>query len=282
MSKFDTYVFILCLVVFIALTALFSFLIYSITKLSIKLIRTGTEDKTILNEYNKEKLKKKSSHKVIDSAVAIIFCMFFVVVFGFLLYVNIQEDAYFESIPTIKVVATSSMEKKNEKNTYLFKNDLNNQIAMFDLILTYKAPEEKDLKLYDIVVYEIDDIYLVHRIVGIEEPNEKHPNERHFLLQGDAVDSPDRYPVLYSQIKAVYKGQKVPFVGSFVFFMQSPAGYLCIVLVLFAVIATPLLEKKLKKEKMARIEIIQKKNKWTIKNYNYSKNLQLKRSSNKR
>ena len=30
---------------------------------------------------------------------------------------------------------------------------------MFDLILTYKAPEEKDLKLYDIVVYEIDDIY---------------------------------------------------------------------------------------------------------------------------
>ena len=80
--------------------------------------------------------------------------------------------------------------------------------------LCLALPKEEDLKLYDIVVYKQDDIYVVHRIVGIEEPNEKHPNERYFLLQGDAVDSPDRFPVKYSQMQGIYTDEKIPFVGS--------------------------------------------------------------------
>ena len=99
--------------------------------------------------------------------------------------------------------------------------------------------------LYDIVVYQQDDLMVIHRIVGIEEPNESHPNDRYFLCQGDAVGTPDRFPVKYSQIKGIYRNEKVPFVGSFVLFMQSPAGWLCILLVVFALIATPIAEKKI-------------------------------------
>ena len=43
------------------------------------------------------------------------------------------------------------------------------------------------------------------------------------------------------------------FVGSFVFFMRSPAGWLCVVLVLIAIIATPIVEKKIRKESLLRL-----------------------------
>jgi hypothetical protein len=57
-------------------------------------------------------------------------------------------------------------------------------------------------------------------------------------------------------MKSIYRGERVPFVGTFVQFMQSPAGMLCFLLVVFAVIATPIAEKKLQIAKDERIEII--------------------------
>ena len=148
------------------------------------------------------------------------------------------------------------MAKKNPENEYLFDNKIDNQLQTFDLICTEKLPAEKDLKLYDIVVYEMDDILVVHRIIEIEEPNAAHPDERYFLMQGDAVETPDRFPVRYEQMKAIYSGERIPFVGSFILFMQSPAGYLCILLVIVAIIATPYLNRRISSERNARFEII--------------------------
>ena len=75
-------------------------------------------------------------------------------------------------------------------------------------------------------------------------------------MQGDAVEAPDRFPVKYEQMRGIYRGEKIPFIGSFVLFMQSPAGWLCMLLVVGAVIATPILEKKIAKSKQDRIELI--------------------------
>ena len=96
---------------------------------------------------------------------------------------------------------------------------------------------------------------IVHRIVGIEEPNDFHPNERYFLLQGDAVESPDRYPVLYQQMRAIYRGERTPFIGSFILFMQSPAGWMCTLLIVITMIATPLLDKKLSEARNERLSV---------------------------
>ena len=144
------------------------------------------------------------------------------------------------------------MSKKHENNTYLFENNLNDQFQTFDMILTYKIPPEEDLQLYDIVVYEVDGGLVVHRIVGIIEPNEFHPNERHFLLQGDAVETPDRFPVRYNQMQAIYRGKRIPYIGSFVSFLQSPAGWMCMILIVVAIVAMPILEKKIEKAKAER------------------------------
>ena len=92
--------------------------------------------------------------------------------------------------------------------------------------------------------------------MNIEEPNEKHPQTRFFLTQGDAVEFHDTFPVLYSEMRGIYQGERAPFIGSFFMFMQSPAGYLCILLILFAMVATPITERKIKKEKQKRYELI--------------------------
>ena len=258
MTEFEIYSLILCLIVFITLVSLLVYLLTIIIKLSLKHIKAGLEDKEILKEFNNPKKQGKIS-KVVNITTNILFCLFFGAIFLSSLFINCTQNVYFDDMPTYRVVLTSSMETKNKKNKYLFENDINNQISSFDLIATYKIPNEEDLKLYDVVVYEVDGILIVHRIVGIEEPNNSHPNERHFLLQGDAVSSPDRFPVLYSQMRGIYKGEKIPFVGSFVLFMQSPAGWLCMLLVLIALISTPILEKKLQNSKKARYMLLSQK-----------------------
>lgn len=188
--------------------------------------------------------------------MTIIACGFLFVIFGFSVYMQVFQDSVNTDIPLYRVVLSSSMAKKYEKNEYLFDNQLDDQFDRFDLILTHKLPDEFDLEVYDIVVYEVDDMLVVHRIVEIEEPNEKHPGERYFRLQGDNVHYADKFPVKYSQMKAIYKGERIRFIGSFFAFMQSPAGYMCILLVLFGIVAIPWMEKKIEKEELKRLRFL--------------------------
>ena len=148
------------------------------------------------------------------------------------------------------------MSEKHGANRYLHDNGINDHLQMYDLIVTSELPAENELSLYDVVIYEKNGEWIIHRIVGIEEPNEKHPDQRYFTLQGDAVKYKDEFPVTYDQMRAIWNGTRIPFVGSFIMFMQSPAGWLCILLCVFAMIATPLVEKKIQREKQIRLQIL--------------------------
>jgi len=254
MTSFEIYTLIICLIVYVLLAGLGTFMVLTVLKLTLKLIRSGANDKDILAEYDKTQGKKKKG--VFDYILSGLLCFVLLVIFVFSTYVGCTKNVYFENTPTFKIVNSSSMSMKNEKNKYLFDNKLDNQFDTFDLILTYEIPKEQDLKLYDIIIYEVDGVLIVHRIVNIEEPNERHPNERWFLCQGDAVSQPDRFPVKYEQMKGIYRNEKIPFVGSFIAFMQSPAGYMCMVLVGLAIVFTPIMEKKIKKATQLRLDIL--------------------------
>lgn len=258
MTSYELYTLFLCIIVFTVFTALFSVLIGLLLKFAIKLIRHGANDEIVQKEA--EKLKKKSSRKdKIGRALSSVACVIVAVVFVFSVVLSCTENDYKNDVPSLKVVKSGSMETKNPKNLYLFMDGVDNQISTFDLILTHPLPDEMDLRLYDIVVYELDGDMILHRIVGIEEPNAKHPDQRYFLLQGDAVSTKDPFPVLYEQMRAIYKDQRIPFVGSFIAFLQSPAGWLCFILIVFALIMTPIAERKLKNETLARYELLQKR-----------------------
>ena len=258
MTAYEWYVFFLCLIVFVLLGTLSVVAIAWIVKLTLRLIKVGAEDEKIKIEF--EKLANKQPSKFwdgVEKVLSVLFCLVLFIALAFSIACNLQKQSFSSTIPTFRVVRSSSMATKDEENTYLIKNDLNDQFQAFDLILTYKMPEEKDLKLYDIVVYEEDGTLIVHRIVGIQEPSESSTDKRRkFLLQGDAVPNPDRFPVYYEQMRGIYTGQRVPFVGSFVSFLQSPAGWLCIAFVVGTLIASPLLEKKIFEAKEERWALI--------------------------
>lgn len=251
-TPYEMYVFILCFIVFSLLTAMFTYLIASITKMELELIGHGHRDEVIKKELNKKK-KENRIFLWVSRIISFMLCAVFVTTFAFAVYIRTTQDRPANGIPSIKVVKSESMSKKHPDNAYLFENGLNDQIQMFDVVVCNHLPAEAELKLYDVVVYRRDDMYVIHRIVGIEEPNENHPSERHFLLQGDAVENPDRFPVLYGQMQGIYEGNRIPFIGSFILFLQSPAGWLCVLLVIFSMIVTPIVEKKIKEATKKRV-----------------------------
>ena len=254
MTGYEIYIFVLCLVVFVALTAFFATMITCMVRMNIKLIRGGLADGEIKKQREKE-TKKTAVFRALEKIISVTFLVIAITVFFFSLDVKINEKKPVER-NVIKVVKSPSMSKKDEFNKYLVENNLNDQIQMFDLIRVSPLPKKSELKLYDIVVYEVDGQMVVHRIVDIKEPDEKN-SERQFLLRGDANRHSDKFPVLYSQMRGIYTGNKVAYIGSFVIFMNSPAGWLCILLVVVVCIAYPFIDKKLKKEIDLRFAVMQ-------------------------
>ncbi len=257
MTQFDIYVFTLCVFVFLLLGGVLFTLLAVLLKQQLRIINSGLNDERIKTEYAKSE-KNKKADKVFQTISTVLSC--FVLAFAICTFtcssvIRLSNNNMVDSI-SIKVVESGSMSYKHKKNEYLTLNNLNNQIDTFDLVIIHKLPAESELKKYDIVVYEVDGNLIFHRITNIEEPNEKHPTERYFVLQGDANENPDKFPVKYSQMKGIYRNEKIPFVGSFIMFMQSPAGYFSLFLILVAFIATPIIEKKLQKATDARLAII--------------------------
>lgn len=260
MTPYDIYIFVLCLVVFVMLTLVFSIMIGNLASLTIRLIRYGGMDKQIKTEYKKRAAKKPSRFgAIMDRVISVVLCLVMCAAFLFSLSLQLNESKVSEDVPSLKVIKSSSMSEKYKDNTYL--EGLDNQVQTFDMIVTYPIPAEEDLRLYDVIYYELDGDMVLHRIVEIQEPNATHPNERWYITQGDAVPSPDLAPVRYSQMRGIYRNESIPFVGSFVMFMQSPAGYLCILLVLTAIIVTPIMEKCLERAKEKRWNILKNRKK---------------------
>ena len=117
MTGFEIYVFILCLIVFSLLTAMFTYLISYIVRMEIKFIRFGHRDETIKKEYEKELNKNKNLSRAIlwsNKIISLLFCAILIAAFVFAIYVRTTEDKAANGIPSIKVVKSESMAKKNE------------------------------------------------------------------------------------------------------------------------------------------------------------------------
>ena len=178
------------------------------------------------------------------------------VAFGWTFSIRFANPRVEGPVGVPRVVLSGSMSYKLESNEYLDENGLDDQFDTFDLIITHELPGEFELELYDIVVYELKGELVVHRIVGIEEPNEKHPEHRLFELRGDAIKYSDTRPVEYSQMMAIYRGEHVKYVGSFVHFMQSPAGYVCILLMIVGCIISPLTDLLIRRARKNRLRLL--------------------------
>ena len=161
--------------------------------------------------------------------------VFFIVIFlgilGFNIYSKVTNSLYSINGTTYITIATGSMATKNEENTYLSKNSLDNQIKQFSLIGLDKVKDPSEIEVYGIYAYKNEDNQLiVHRIIKSEVID----NEVYYTFRGDANPKSDYFLVNAKDVLYEYNGyQNVP-LGYFLSFLGSIVGITALIYIVVA------------------------------------------------
>lgn len=250
--------FIIVLITFIILLAVFTIFIIKYKKDTLITIDNGDNDIAIyygyLKECNQNKIVRLSK-KVFKIAANIIFAAVFIIFIIFFIF------NYLNIIPyKIMAVATNSMAYKNEENIYLIDNNLNNQFNANDIVIIKKVNKIEELKIYDIISYiNEDNINIIHRIIEIDNDV--------IITRGDSNNASDE-PITFDQVVGVYTNVKIPKLGLIVFFLQSYFGILCIIAVYYLLIIYSIIYSKISTKEKERldylIKLVNNKNKYTL------------------
>ena len=242
MTSFEIYTLVVSLVVIIGLAVFFSFLIGYIYVLTTRLIAIGYWDHELVHDqpFRRRFVLFGTVGKIISTVV----CIVLAIMVAFSVAMGVTENDLTKKLTSLKVVKSESMSKAHKDNDYIENHNLNDQFQMFDLIVTHPLPAEEDIELYDIIVYERDGDLIIHRVVYIDEPDDSS-DSRLFYFRGDAVKDNDDTPVEYDQMRGIYRGKRIPFVGSFILFMQSPAGIICLILAVMGMFIMPIIDQRI-------------------------------------
>lgn len=236
--------FIIVLITFILLLAVFTIFIIKYKKDTLITINNGDSDIAIFYGYLKKRNQNKVvrlSKKVFKIAADIIFAAVFLIVIIFFIF------NYFNITPyKIMVVATNSMAFKNEENRYL--ENINNQFNANDIVIVKKVNNINELKLYDVISYiNEDNVNIIHRIIEIDNDS--------IITRGDSNNISDK-PIKFSQVVGVYTNFKIPKLGLIVFFLESYFGVLCIISIYYLLIVCSIIFSKINKEEKERLEFL--------------------------
>lgn len=235
--------------VVIILLIIIGYMYYSLYRYKLQAIKAGLEDKKIINEYKNSSSKSFIAVEILSVAFSILLFAVFIIS----IYARTSEN-YFpvKGLGSVHLVGSGSMSYKNDANGYLEENNLDNQFSTYDLIIINEKPQQEELKLYDIVVYKKGNKQIVHRIVDIVKNNDKTG----YVLRGDANSYDDALLVGYDDIIGIYSNAKIPMVGIFVLFLQSPLGYITMGLVLLTEFIAPNFEKKIENAAKERLKTL--------------------------
>ncbi len=195
--------------------------------------------------------KPRKTIKIISNVFLCIFYLFFVCMLIAAVYIKSSGDVFSLLDTSCLVIKSGSMEEKNEKNTYLFENNLNNQISTYELITIQKVKED-ELQLYDIVAFKNSkNEIIVHRIIQVYQEND----EVFYMTRGDANDGSASYEIKikYEDIIGRYTGYHNFYLGVFIYYFQSGIGLItlsfALILVGFYEILDSLISKRIKRKK---------------------------------
>ena len=248
---------ILCLVTFsIVFTILFKHYYDS----SIEQINNGKEDLEIVkNGYEMAKSERAKTHKffkIISKVVSLLILLFVLFFFGLSLYSRFSGNAMPLGNQTFVVIATGSMSEKNEDNDYLINYD--NQFNAYDIIGISRYNSQSEVSLYDVVAFKNKDgTIIVHRIISIEETDEGIG----YITRGDSNNLSDtdiQYDgyLSYENIIGYYNGSRVQSLGIFIIFLQSNAGIITIIAIVYCLIMFDYFSNKFDKSLKSRTEYL--------------------------
>lgn len=217
--------------------------------LYIKDVKKGKYDISILKKkFKKLQLSRKKkrllkSCNIILNTLAIVLIIFL----GSMILIsnNILPSKY-----QLLVVTSDSMAYKNEDNTYLDENNLNNQFKTNDLILIEKVSSYDEINLYDIICYQDSNQLVIHRVID-------NSSNSYFITKGDANLNSDPIRVSFNQVIGKYTNFKIENIGEFILFTKSIDG-ICLFIDLLMILASYLIcDEITKKENLKRLKYLE-------------------------
>lgn len=216
----------------------------------IKEINLGSYDARLVFERHEKEIKSKNKKHIFLRQFINITSNLLILIIGIMFLIGVVDS--FVNVSNIKTFAvpTGSMSYKNEENTYLVENDLNNQIQINDLVFVKKINSLDDLKLYDIICYKDDTrkINIIHRVIEI--------NDDYVKTKGDANSEIDLKNIYFDDIIGKYIDVRVPYIGGFVLFTSSNYGLLTFASVLLALLTYAISRNKVDGVEEKRLQYI--------------------------
>ncbi len=258
--------FIITLVILTSFCVVFTLIFRYYYGRNISDVKLGNYDTDIIELGIKESQKKKKkafkTFKIIINVISYSLIGILLVSFTFSLIGKINGDALQFGNYGLIAISSGSMSKKNEANTYLFENNLNNQIQTYDLISIEKVKSKDELKLYDIICFESDKgDKIIHRIIEI--------NSLGYITRGDSNKNSDvnalyKGYLTFDKVLGKYTGTKIPVAGMFVIFLQSTSGTLTLISLIYCLFMFDVFKSKYELE-------IEKRNKYLFDLFGISK-----------
>lgn len=239
----------------ISFAAVFTILYSSYAHSQIDEIRSGKRDIEIIDEViynNKENIKKR--RKIIALIKTILFFLTMIIIiplFIISLISRIQNNTVMIGGNTIMVVGSGSMSEKHKNNSYLISNNLNNQFNTYDIIIIEKVNDKSDLKQYDVIAYydSTKKINVIHRIIDI--------NGDTYITRGDANGESDKFTPTFDDVIGRYTGKRIQGIGILVMFLQSYAGIITIVSLIYCLLMIDRYSTKIKDIQDKRSELLE-------------------------
>lgn len=258
MTTTDIIALIVTLIGVASFSAVVTILFANYIRSAIKEVRSGERDIELVDlmvyETDPGVVKRQKATAAIKNVLYYSLLAILIPIFGLSLYSRIKNNVTKFGDNIVLVVASGSMSYKNEANDYLVTNGLNNQFNTYDLIALNVVHEDTQLKRYDIVAYRNDrGVTVIHRIIDFNTSG----SEIRYITRGDANNGTDTYQPRRSDILGKYKDRRIPGIGIFVMFFQSYAGMMTVAAVVYCMVMTSILRRKLENATYDRQDMLQ-------------------------
>ena len=246
MSQTDIVALIITFIGVASFAAVVTVLFRNYIKSSISEIKIGNRDIEIIDlmiyESDKKVIRKTKTNNAVKTIVYYAFLAIIIPIFGLSLYSRIKDNVTKIGDNMVMVVASGSMSTKNNANSYLVENNLNNQFQTYDLITLTSVKSNYDLKKYDVIAYRNDKrINVIHRIIDVQYID----GVVHYITRGDSNATSDSYKPTIDDVLGKYTGQRIPALGMFILFFQSYAGIITVLSVVYCSFMISYINKKL-------------------------------------
>ncbi len=233
---------------------LFTILYRSYASSQIAEIKSGKRDVEIIDEVIYERQQHvQNRRKVIGLIRTIAFYLVLVTIIPIFIFSLINKFSGNQMMlgdRTIMVVASGSMSNKNEANTYLFTMGLNNQFQQYDIIVLEEV-KQNELRQYDVIAFRNNKgINVIHRIIDFDYTN----SPTKYITRGDNNNATDDYRPVFEDVIGRYTGKRIPGIGIFVLFLQSYAGIITVLSLVYCLLMIDRTASKINKAQDERAE----------------------------